>query len=156
MDYISAEQFLQQSEKVQESLKKWCELNLQEHDWVDLEGLMIYIEEVKDTRKDNIDVGRVFYIGHSLFWTPIYDPDITPLITESQLRHYIEEKIKGKIDVTFDGKDNDLWKIRMSFYTYDNDDECFNYLTKEIITASDLLQAHWQVACKISEGDSND
>lgn len=145
MEYIKPEDFLKQPKRVQEELKKWCEGNLQKYDWVYLirEHDILPIDSVMDTRKDDIDVGRVFYIGDSLCWSSIYDPGIVPLLTEEQLRKFIEDKINSKIESLYIVDRG--YSIRLSR----NDENGKNLIFKKL--AKDLFQAYWEVACKIAE-----
>jgi hypothetical protein len=79
-NYISAKQFLQQNEKVQKSLLDWCENNLQKYDLVKpINEEQIYlIDDVKDTTKDNINIGKIFYLGNSLCFDTICDIVLFP------------------------------------------------------------------------------
>jgi hypothetical protein len=151
MNYITVEQFLEQSEKVQKVLRDWAGNNLQEYDLVKpLDEDNIYIiNEIRDTEKDDVNVGRVFYLGNSPCFDTVYE--LIPLLSETQLRRFIEDKMHHKVSLDYYENRNkkeyriDFWDFKKeeSIKTYDN-------------LSDDLLQAYWQVACKIAKGAKND
>ena len=151
MEYISAEEFLKQSEKVQDNLKTWVESNFSEYDLVKLvdEGSTLWIDSVIDTRKDDIDVGRVFYLGRCICWSSIYEPNLVPLFTENHLRKFIEEKTNKKVWVSYNLKycegQTIIIQLGNDYTEFKKEHECF------AITTNDLIQAYWQVAIKIAE-----
>lgn len=153
MEYISAEEFLKKSEEVQDVLKDWCEVNLTEKDWIYFQSAKdsFWIDSVLDTRKDNIDVGRVFYVGTSIAWCSIHDPDLIPLLTEGQLRKFIEDITGNVFDTIYQyvNTQKDECKIRFDFYRHDGD----NYFFVEdmyITSNKNYINALWQVACNIA------
>ncbi len=145
MEHIKPEEFLKQPKRVQEELKKWCEDNLQKYDWVYLirEHDILPIDSVMDTRKDDINIGRVFYIGNCLCWSSIYDPNIIPLLIEGQLRKFIEDKTNSKIESLYIVDRG--YSIRLSR----NDENGKNLIFKKL--RENLFKAYWEVACKIVE-----
>jgi hypothetical protein len=166
MNYITAEQFLELPEEVRDKFLKWAEENFQEWDLIyDTEIQEIrHIEQVLDTRKDSINVGRVFYFGMDLFWTPMYCPEIIPLFRLDQLIEFIQtkykhigvnnfisyEKITETTRITSD-KGIYEWNIKIfkSMMQFEPDIEVLN---------EDLLQAFWEVAVMVAEeiGGMND
>ncbi len=148
MDFISIEEFKKQPEKVQNSLKQWCENNLQECDWVylDKEQIKLPIDSVMDTRKENIDVGRVFYIGKCLCWSSIYEPNIIPLLTEGQLRKFIIGKGYKYIGINnfLELENKETWNIKAfkSMMQFKPDLE---------FVGDTALECCWKVVCEIAE-----
>ena len=110
MEYISAEEFLKQDEKIQEVFKEYFD-----HKEMLFENGIIYYGSFKD---------EIEYI---------------PLLTEGQLREFIEDNKCGKVDITYD---EDGYKIGLTDETGLYSD-LYNHLDK------DLLQAYWKVAVQI-------
>ncbi len=131
MEFITVEQFKEQSKEVQKVFLDWwkCEpfniyawcWNLKDNKW-SIESCCNQIQA------DTINKGKT--IG-----------DIIPLFTEGQLRKFIEDKTGGKVDSSFGGK---------TYTVYSNKD--FGLIIKmyEDID-SDLLQAYWKVACMVAK-----
>ncbi len=131
MEFITVEQFKEQSKEVQEvffdwwkcepfNIYAWC-WNLKDNKW-SIESCCNQIQA------DTINKGKT--IG-----------DIIPLFTEGQLRKFIEDKTGHKIgcelfkrgyDINICKDDGDYIKI------YEGVDK-------------DLLQAYWKVACMIAK-----
>ena len=121
MEYISAEEFLKQPKEVQRIFLEYFD----HEKMLFLDGV-IYFETFKDEGKH------------------------IPLLTEGQLRKFIEDKT-GYIDITLndiaDNTGNKNYEI-----------ECYPYIlyegfgdSKEFnVWATDLLQAYWKVACEIA------
>ncbi|SHJ14104.1 hypothetical protein [Clostridium magnum] len=151
MEYINSEEFLKQPNKVQDAFKTWLEDNLNVHDWVKLieEDTVLWVDSVMDTRKDNINVGRVFYLGKCVCWSSIHDPNVVPLLTEGQLRKFIEEKTESKISTNIG---DEGYQITLFKFTEGNKEEYNNteFYREFNELGNDLLQAYWQVVCKIA------
>lgn len=142
------EEFSKQSDEVKEEFKSWLEENLQEKDWVRLieERTDLWVDSVLDTRKDKINVGRVFYLGKSLCWSSIHDPNIVPLLQMDQLMQFIQEKGYKFISLNnyIEVDKKQMWtakafktmmQLQPSFETFEED----------------KLKALWEVAIEIAE-----
>jgi hypothetical protein len=130
IEYITAKQFLEQPEEVRNVLLHWWQLGEREL----VQGC--YYGEFYDSEHIwNIGYIDMDYCKNEL--KPI------PLFIEGQLRHFIEDKIGGKIDTTYweNGYEINVFKRCEStvllYFTYTDQ--------------TDLLQAYWQVACKIAK-----
>lgn len=131
MDYITAEQFLEQPEEIQDILKDWWIKNKQAYD--------IYFEP-----KIDFETNKVI-LKDTVKWTDYYNVPINqircigcyPAFTEGQLRKFIDEKTGGIVAIKY--LSDKVWWIKA-------DD---TYRTE----SDDLLQAYWQVACQIAKGD---
>lgn len=132
MDFITAEQFLEQSEKVQKVFLDW---------WKPTKGDLFYTLD----RKYDFKINRIEAIFDNSTLVDVQENKgyYKPLFTETQLRHFIEEKTHAVIQVDYcpiggytiylsNKNEMEIWK-------------CFNNL------GDDLLQAYWQVTCKIAE-----
>lgn len=139
MEYIKPEEFLKQPKKVQKEFRDWW--NPEQYDlfmW-DIGGLnrMYVVEKYKEQNNDK-------YI------LPVKSPNIwnrkeqtIPLFTEGQLRKFIEDKTNIKYDIVYSkGKQKFI-----NFYDINEDEDWPIYKMK----GHDLLQAYWQVACKIAK-----
>lgn len=111
MEYISREEFLKQSDKVQREFKEYF----------DGESMLFWNNEC------------LVYWGFE---------DIlinTPAITEGQLREFIEDKLKGKVQ--------NIWSDNSYCISVDIKGQQWWRKTNE----TDLLQAYWKVACEIAK-----
>lgn len=134
MEYIEPEEFLKQSKKVQEELRNWWKPEMRDlffRSFGDspnsfLNG--IYIGCIQDNEtKNNATAYK----------------DFLPVLTEGQLRKYIEDKTNIKYDIVYSkGKQKFI-----NFYNMSEDEDRPIYKIK----GHDLLQAYWRVACKIAE-----
>lgn len=138
MEYISAEEFLKQPEKVQKVFLEWWEINKNGYDLCKLDIPYFNPPTYRiDILKNIVSLGV-----------------ITPLFTEGQLRQFIEGKTKCKIDVEWYNSDN---LKGCNGYTISFWDKLFNEIYRYEDLGKDLLKALWQVACKIaSEEVSNE
>ena len=134
MEYIEPKEFLKQSKKVQESLKNWWKPEMRDLFFRDfgnnsknfMRGIYKGCIQDNDTL-DSATRGKTFL----------------PLLTEGQLRKYIEDKTNIKYDIVYSkGKQKFI-----NFYNMSEDEDRPIYKIK----GHDLLQAYWQVACKIAE-----
>ena len=116
MEFITAEQFLKEDKEVQEIFRNW---------WFKINELKIAFK---------IDFEDIIFINGET------KKDIYPLLTEGQLRKFIEDKIKTKLRIIptnigyriiyLPGKGTDLI------------DKCYE---------GDLLQVYWKVAVQIAK-----
>lgn len=139
MEFITTEQFLEQSKEVQEVFIDWWKPSIGDlYTWNysdekenDLHKLQACTSElVLELTKDNKGVN---------------EGDRIPLLTEGQLRQFIEDKTG--LTLEFDVYDNCCIDIRVGKNQKLNrifETECTN-----------LLQAYWKVACKISKESIN-
>lgn len=126
MNYISAEEFLRQPEKVQKAFRKWFKDNIKPYDlymtvdkWSEvicLSNKQDCIQAVKDCINTTI-----------------------PLFTEGQLRRFIEDKTKFLIKID---------TMPCNYYVTAN--------CKHSNGGHDLLHEYWQVACQIAEEGLHD
>ncbi|MBN1059360.1 hypothetical protein [Clostridium botulinum] len=133
MEYISAEEFLKQPKKVQEVFLDW---------WKPSKG---------DLFTNDITGGFGVIAQDKLF-----NNGLIPLLTEGQLRKFIEDKKSGIIDIGYYGVSEGGYEIKIYKLDYKKDfvldDETGrfeNYTFEELGT--DLLQAYWKVACEIAK-----
>lgn len=164
MNYISAAEFLKQPEKVRKSLIEWWQPKF--GDLATFEGIDYHYsnytreddycfvtryskEDEKDSYEDiyGIDIQNMFNV-REVYHSFKSKFDVIPLFTEGQLRNFIEEKTGCKVEVVYVSKD--LVENEQSYYRIDR--SCFKDGKVNCWKAEtdDLLQAYWQVACKIS------
>ena len=139
MNYINAEQFQEQPKKVQEVLLKW---------WKPSKGdIFAFLGD--DTSREIGVLGDSKEIQIATKGKGEYR---LPLLTEGQLREFIEYKTRKRMDI--------------SFYPESEDYECEGYLVQlfDHVThikefnnlGNDLLQAYWKVTCQIAEEVANE
>lgn len=140
MEYISAEEFLKQPRKIQEMFLEYSPIK--EGDlYKDVSDLDII--ESLDYIKDDDES----FIYHSMRENMSDYFTVVPLLTEGQLRKFIEDKTRYKVEINYyeiNGYDLSLTEGKTNY---------FNYLD----LGHDLLQAYWKVACEIAKEElSND
>lgn len=131
MEFITVEQFKEQSIEVQKVFLDWWKVNRTDADLVLLK-----------TGKDKFKLQIVSNID--MICTE--DDEFTPLFTEGQLRKFIEDKTNTKIETSLTVyKQYALWLVKVKGEDYETFD------TKE----EELLQAYWKVACMIAKEEVN-
>ena len=125
MEFISAEEFLKQDEEVQKVFLDWFENEACSYDIVVFKNDLQYV-----TFYGDIEYQESFN----------YEDRYIPLLTEGQIREFIEDKIHAKIRIIptnigyriiyLPGKGTDLI------------DKCYE---------GDLLQVYWKVAVQIAK-----
>ncbi|NFI58308.1 hypothetical protein FDA48_18715 [Clostridium botulinum] len=116
MEYISAEEFLKQSMNIQQEIWNWWKPSkgdLFENDLIGGFGVITGEKKLKN--------------------------GLIPLLTEGQLRKFIEDKTVYKLEITQfeDGE----WSLCL-----------YKHGSRDIeIDDMDLLQAYWKVACKVAK-----
>lgn len=136
MEFITVEQFQEQSEEVQKVFLDWWQPNKGD----------IYCN-LYNNQQDNVlvinncqlEVFKSFKDDIKLYGIP--------LMTEGQLRKFIEDKTGCKLDATFflwDGYTVEISK------KYEEEGYCISQKAFEHL-GEDLLQAYWKVACEIAE-----
>ncbi|NFO30971.1 hypothetical protein FDB41_11885 [Clostridium botulinum] len=129
MEYISAEEFLKQHKKVQEVFLDWWKPSkgdLFENDLIGGFGAMTGNNELKN--------------------------GLIPLLTEGQLRKFIEDKMNCKISINIGeyGYQFILYKFKETSLK-DEEYYCEYYKEFKGFLGTDLLQAYWKVACEIAK-----
>lgn len=131
MEFIKAEEFLEQDEEVQKVLIEWWKNNINQCDLI----YNIKFKEIRaliDTDMFNSDLKRNLILESSNI----------PLWTEGQLRTFIQDKTKDKYDILYSFG----LKKYISFYKYTENE---NKATYEVEN-HDLLKAYWKVAIKVA------
>lgn len=136
MEYISAEEFLKQPKEVQRIFQEWWKP--QKFD--------IYVDKTDITQEESFDYLSEGMLNHSMRDNLSYRRDMIPLFTEGQLRKFIEDKIGGKTDVTWEEE---------SKYTIAITDGTGFYCKVFDTTETNLLKAYWKVACEIASSEVN-
>lgn len=127
MEFITVEQFKEQSKEVQKVFLDWWNNIISEYDLVQDENrVMLY--------KDYLERGCI-------------ENDSYPLFTEGQLRKFIEDKTECRINITFYPHDGYDIEITKPHYT---DGYCLTEKTFENLS-EDLLEAYWKVACMVAK-----
>lgn len=140
MNYISAEQFQEQPKEVQEVLLKW---------WKPSKGdIFAFLGD--DTSREIGVLGDSKEIQIATKGKGEYR---LPLLTEGQLREFIEDKTKAIVSIggLDDGYYGMLVMVKDSIETCKNEDE-LPYFFK----SKDILQLYWKVACQIAEEVANE
>lgn len=139
MEFIKAEEFLKQSEKVQKALLNWWKPQMYD----------MFFRDFGDNPKAYM---HGIYNGvirdYETLNNATKDKTFLPILTEGQLRKFIEEK------TNFPVKLQPRWlnrKIQYQVITFKNHEK---YYLEEDIRSNiydDPLQAYWQVVIKIAE-----
>jgi hypothetical protein len=148
MEYIEPKLFLEQPKEVQKVFLDW---------WLpEIRDLFF-----RDFRRENdgeqflrgiyigciLDNGTLINAKRSKESSLEYAP-FSPVFTEGQLRKFIEDKTYCRIDTTY-------FKDEYCVDIYDGNE--WEIPTHSFNTGTlDLLQAYWQVACKIAKEGLND
>lgn len=130
MEYIRAEEFLKQSKEVQAVFLNWWEPSV---------GDLFNFSEI-----DNQDCREVECICSVNRLKTISLTRTIPLLTEGQLRKFIEYKKQCKIDIQ--NCDDATY-----LYLYDLNNLEGMYLDEYSAATTDLLQAYWKVACEVAK-----
>lgn len=139
MEYISAEEFLKQPKEVQEVFLDWWKPSIGDLFVNKNFNLKQFGVLFDDGEIENYKYNR----GNDNFRT--FKIDFIPLLTEGQLRKFIEDKTGTKIETVWDGLDYDIYLV----------DKLTGYPTiKDYINLGEnLLQAWWKVAIEIAKED---
>lgn len=130
MEFISANEFLKQDEKVQKVFLDWWKPSIGDlYKWISNSTF----EDVQVLNKSEIDTFKYYEIN--------FKKDCIPLLAEGQLRKFIEDNTYCKLNI---GTIGNIIKI------YEKE--------LDIPFQTDLLQAYWKVAIQIAEqeGKKND
>lgn len=132
MEFISAEEFLEQNEKVKKVFLEW---------WKPSDGDIYWWKEDK-------------YIDCCYNWKFIDNTDvdnlkgreIIPLLTEGQLRKFIEDNTEGKVEFY-----PDVYHGERYYTIMIRDSGCGGDDPEFEVDADDVLQAYWKVAIQIAK-----
>ncbi|EKS4345024.1 hypothetical protein [Clostridium sp. CTA-6] len=133
MNYISAEEFLKQPNEIQKVLINWWNDNLSE-------GFLYTYNSYKTCLmifKQNENMNNV-------------QGGIIPIFQLYQLIQFIEEKTKGKLEISFHYGSYRIWSHEL-----DNNFICTGKYYFFDKLGKNLLQALWQVACKIAQEEAD-
>lgn len=154
MEYISAEEFLKQPKEVQKVFLDWWKENVKQYD--------LFYRKFNDERQKYIVIKSEGYELETLTlrnkkisggrdsWTEAWDIqficDIVPLLTEGQLRKFVEDKTSSIIEIKFD-----LMIDEYYFYLNSIEENVEDFGRIEEDLGTDLLQAYWKVALQIAK-----
>ncbi|APM39432.1 hypothetical protein [Clostridium kluyveri] len=142
MDFISSEEFLKQSEKVQKVLKDWWKPEYGDLYIFDYQGFNEINLAIKVTDQPSKNC-YILPLGNDYAWE---DKELCmPLFTEGQLRKFIEEKTDTKVQIYYDGDYGYTLDIG---YKDSFKEEHWGMYEK---LGNDLLQAYWKVAVIIAK-----
>lgn len=128
MEFISSEEFLKQDKKVQEVFIDWFGNNADSYDLVCTDTKIKYISFYGD-----LEFGE--------------KADYVPLLTEGQLRKFIEDKTGCYIDISHNSMDTCI-QLCDKEDEYPIEEWEWQYLS------NDLLQAYWKAAVEIAEHET--
>lgn len=136
MEYISAEEFLKQDEKIQDVFTEWWKAEVGN----------LYSIDVGYIHGGELGDYRVAVVEESGMLEKFF---VCPLLTEGQLRKFIEEKTKYYIIVGFE----EIKKHKPNYcfdliWTGDGNKEPGTYFGN---LDCDLLKAYWKVAVQIAD-----
>lgn len=133
MKYITIKEFKSKPENVQEVFLKWWKPEIYDIYYWKIDGTNLWNTEII-TNEEKLNVIYEYKNKNLALNTTI------PLFTEGQLREFIEDKLKIKIECNLD------------FLKLDYDIKINNYDEKYIRTkTNDLFNAYWEVACFIAK-----
>lgn len=133
MEFITVEQFQEQPKEVQKVFLDWWKC-----DYGDLYYYNENLLKYKDFKIIDNDLECEVYGDFDYF----KKTGVIPIFTEGQLRKFIEDKTKTKIETSLTVYNQyALWLVKVKGQDYETFD------TRE----EDLLQAYWKVACEIAE-----
>ena len=132
MKFISAEEFLEQPKEVQKIFLDWFENNADSYDLVCTDTKIKYISFYGD-----LEFGE--------------KADYVPLLTEGQLRKFIEDKTGCYFSCEIINPLVNEEGFRFVFEFYSGKEFKYNGKLRKEIYAIDLLQAYWKVAVQIAK-----
>ena len=132
MEFIRVEQFQEQPKEVQEVFLKWWECDYGDLYYYNEDPLEYKDFEIIDSDLE-CDIEGDFDYFKSI--------GVIPIFTEGQLRKFIEDNTRYKIE-------SNLYRNGYDIYLCE-DDGC--YIKAYESVDKDLLQAYWKVACMIAK-----
>lgn len=138
MEYISAEEFLKQPVEVQKAFVDWWKPRI-----FDLYHVEFKDEEEISSKNLSISQEDINEFGIDFFPNGI-DGNVFPLLSEGQLRTFIEDKTESKILRIFL---NEFEVGTKTFKRY-----CIHFTNARIFMnqSDSLFQSYWKVACQIA------
>ncbi len=154
MEFISAEEFRKQPVEVQKYFIDWFLENKSVTDLVQVElhpvaEIKLYSEGFQDSKLQFEYKKEYQFKGKKI--NGKYE--ITPLLTEGQLRKFIEDNTGGKVEFY-----PDVYHGERYYTIMIRDSGCGGDDPEFEVDADDVLQAYWKVAIQIAEqeGKQND
>ena len=132
MKFISSEEFLKQDKEVQKVFLDWFENEACSYDIVVFKNDLQYV-----TFYGDIEYQESFN----------YEDSYIPLLTEGQLREFIEDKTGCYIDISHNSMDTCI-QLCDKEDEYPIEEWEWQYLS------NDLLQAYWKAAVEIAEHET--
>ncbi len=141
MQYISTEEFLKQDEKIRKDFIDWWQpefgdLFLEDYRNEDSEINVVGCVPINKKHFEDYN-GKIHY-----------KTDLTiPLLTESQLRNFIEENLDG-CNIYFESYTNGDTKLIVEYEYNKGIEDCdvAEYETE----CDDMLEGYWEIACMIA------
>lgn len=138
MEFISANEFLKQEEKVQKVFLDWWKPSVGDlYKWISNSTF----EDVQVLNKSAIDTFKYDEFIN-------FKKDCIPLLAEGQLRRYIEDKTEGKVEFY-----PDVYRGERYYTIMIRDSGCGGDDPEFEIDADDVLQAYWKIAIQIAESN---
>lgn len=132
MEFITVEQFQEQPKEIQQVFLDW---------WKPSIGDIYCNEFLINFKGDKIQKLEVVRNTTEINYIKDVSEFLCVLLTEGQLRKFIEDKTKTKIETSLTVYNQyALWLVKVKGQDYETFD------TRE----EDLLQAYWKVACMIA------
>lgn len=144
MKFIEAEQFLEQPKEVQEVFIKWWKENLEDFD--------LWFQDFGDSKNSFLNGIYKGCLGISIEQKEITrkeDCMRKPLLTEGQLREFIEYKTKGIVKCV-QWNPNKYNEQGYTIYILEKNEYKVLLEFEYNKLGTDLLQAYWKVACEIA------
>lgn len=146
MEYITAKRFLEQPKGIQEMFKRWWEPKQ-----FDLAIHSIAIQYNKPSiivRKNN-DY-HIVIVGEDGITITVKD-DLIPLLTEGQLRKFIENKLPEKISNINYSTEGEEQILTIEYEI----DDIEGYKTIPYVTnCKSLFDGYWKIACNIAKEET--
>ena len=145
MEYITVEQFREQPVEVQQVFLDWWKPSIGD----------VFAWNYSAGEKDN-DLHKLQCCTSELVTNltecnkGLKEGDRIPLLTEGQLRQFIEDNLKGKVDLSCLEIMENTCLYEISVYEIKECNmfgKCYEFPN---IEAQDLLQVYWQIACLIA------
>lgn len=174
MEFISVDKFKEQSKEIQEILNDWAINRLSKYDLISIrqyvtqdkkvltisedsigysiekgnrkltsERIVTYDRYLKDKGIDDIVADTLYSVTRKIEY------EIIPLLTEGQLRKFIEDKTKHKIKILYYDEDSSVTNKGYVLHLVKGL-KSPTYWCKNL--GEDLLEAYWKVACDVANG----
>ena len=143
MDYISGKEFLNQSKEVQKVLLNWWQPNAGDlFNYKHRFYCVDYSQGTVISPLNNASINTVFN-----------KKECIPLLTEGQLRKFIEDKTDAFMDIIIEDykEECDELLFRIEFWNNVKTTKCWEGNSSLMLWSKDLLQAYFKVAIEIIE-----